>query len=266
MYKLLVLDIDDTLAISGAKEVPPRNLAAIDRARKAGIYVTVATGRGYFASSYIWKQLNIQGPVINYGGAIIMDTRTGQPIYTTSIPEDLILELLNRAAELGIYAQIYQGDSVIYEKEDPYGIAYCARLNLPHQLDPELRKKHWAGTPKVLFITDDARAKALIPVFQKEYAGRLKVSGSSQGFIEFNHPAAHKGSAMAKIAEYFGIPQEETVAVGDNSLDAEMIQWAGLGCAVGNAQEDIKQIADLVLPDCKDMAIEYLIDQVLLKE
>ena len=56
------------------------------------------------------------------------------------------------------------------------------------------------------------------------------------------------------------------MAVGDNSLDAEMIQWAGLGCAVGNAQEDIKQIADLVLPDCKDMAIEYLIDQVLLKE
>ena len=63
MYKLLVLDIDDTLAPSGAREVPARNLAAIQRAREAGIFVTVSTGRGYFASSYIWKQLKIQGPV-----------------------------------------------------------------------------------------------------------------------------------------------------------------------------------------------------------
>ena len=54
MYKLLVLDIDDTLTPSGAREVPARNLAAIERAREAGIFVTVSTGRGYFASSYIW--------------------------------------------------------------------------------------------------------------------------------------------------------------------------------------------------------------------
>lgn len=265
MYKLLVLDIDDTLAPSGAREVPARNLAAIERAREAGIFVTVSTGRGYFASSYIWKQLKIQGPVIIYGGAIIMDTRTDQPIHTTAIPPELVRELLERANELGIHAHIYQGDWVIWEKPSLFGEKYCERLGLPHRADPEIRSRTWTDVPKVLFIGEDAQAKALIPKFQAEYQGRLKVSGSSKGFIEFNHPSAHKGSATALLADHLGISQEETVAVGDNSLDTEMIQWAGLGCAVGNALPEIKAIADLVLPACEDMAIEHLIDQVLLK-
>lgn len=265
MYKLLVLDIDDTLAPSGAKVIPQQNLDALRRAHDAGIKVTIATGRGYLASSYIWKQLELKGPVINYGGAVIMDTRTDTPIYTTSIPNALTQELLAQAADMGIHAHIYQGDAVVYEKLTDYGKAYCARLNLPAVLEPELRQKAWDNVPKVLFITTKERAAELIPQFQKQYAGRLKVSGSSAGFIEFNHPAAHKGSATAKVAEYFGIKQAETVAVGDNSLDKEMIQWAGLGCAVGDAQADILACADLVLPKCGDMAIAHLVDNILLK-
>ena len=265
MYKLLVLDIDDTLAPSGAREVPARNLAAIERAREAGIFVTVSTGRGYFGSSYIWKQLEIRGPVIIYGGATIMDTRTDQPIHTTAIPKELVLELLEQARELGIHAHIYQGDCVIWEKPSAFGKIYCERLGLPNRTDPDIRNREWTDVPKVLFIAEDNQAQELIPKFQAQYAGRLKVSGSSKGFIEFNHPSAHKGSATALLADHLGISQEETVAVGDNSLDTEMIQWAGLGCAVGNALPQIKAVADLVLPACEDMAIEHLIDQVLLK-
>lgn len=265
MYKLLALDIDDTLAPSGAREVPARNLAAIERAREAGIYVTVSTGRGYFASSYIWKQLRIQGPVIIYGGATIMDTRTDQPIHTTAIPPELVRELLEQARELGIHAHIYQGDWVIWEKSSPFGEQYCERLGLPHRADPEIRSRVWTDVPKVLFIAEDSQAQEWIPKFQAQYDGLLKVSGSSKGFIEFNHPSAHKGSATALLAAHLGVAQEETAAVGDNSLDTEMIQWAGLGCAVGNALPELKAMADLVLPPCEDMAIAYLIDQVLLK-
>lgn len=265
MYKLLVLDIDDTLAPSGSREVPLRNLMAIRRAREAGLFVTVATGRGYLGSSYIWKQLEIEGPVINYGGAIIMDTRTGRPSHTTAVPPALVWEVLDQAKEMGIYAHIYQGDCVVYETPSPYADEYCARLGLPFKIDPCLREKQWEDVPKVLLIAGEEQAKALIPAFQRQYAGRLKVSGSSSGFIEFNHPGAHKGSATAKVAESLGAGRAETVAVGDNSLDKEMIEWAGLGCAVGNAQPDILAAADMVLPRCEDMAVEYLVDKVLLK-
>lgn len=265
MYKLLVLDIDDTLTTTASREVPARNLAAIRRAQQAGIYITVATGRGYFGSSYIWRELGLQGPVINYGGALVMDTRTDEPIHTTQVPPELVTEVLNFAADANLHAHLYQGDTVVYERESAYGKAYADKLGLPYVVDPELRHKVWHNVPKVLIVTEDGRAKRMIPGLQKQYAGRLKVSGSSPGFIEFNNPAAHKGSATAFVAEYLGFAQAETVAVGDNSLDLEMIRWAGLGCAVGNAEPQIRAAADLVLPACADMAVEYLIDNVLLK-
>lgn len=265
MYKLLVLDIDDTLTTASSREIPARNLAAIRRAQQAGIHTTVATGRGYLGASYIWRKLGIQGPVINYGGALVMDTRTDKPIHTTEVPPELVAEVFELAAAANLHVHLYQGDTVVYEKESALGEAYANKLGLPHLVDPEIRHKVWHNVPKVLIVTEDERAKSMIPDLQKQYAGRLKVSGSSPGFIEFNNPAAHKGSATAFVAEYLGFTQAETAAVGDNSLDLEMIRWAGLGCAVGNAEPEIRAAADLILPACKDMAVEYLIDNVLLK-
>ena len=69
-YKLLVMDIDDTL-VSSARPVSHENAAAIRRAREAGVYVTVATGRSYFGTRPVVKQLDLDTYVINYGGAVI---------------------------------------------------------------------------------------------------------------------------------------------------------------------------------------------------
>ncbi|MPN00578.1 putative phosphatase [bioreactor metagenome] len=209
--------------------------------------------------------MGIEGPVINYGGAIIMDTRTDRPIYTTQIPGEMVQDILSLAANRKMHVHLYQGDAVVYEKPSQYSEAYVSRLGLPHWADPAIRDKQWQDVPKILIITEDEKAKELIPVLQKKYAGKLKISGSSAGYIEFNHVSAHKGSAAAILAEQLGISPAQTVAVGDNSLDMEMIQWAGLGCAVGNAQPDILAAADLVLPTCGDMAVAHLIDTVLLK-
>ena len=194
-----------------------------------------------------------------------MDTRTDQPIYTTEMPGEAVREILEYAAAKGLYAHIYQNDTVIYEKACKYSEAYVTKLNLPHFEDHDLRAKYWKHVPKVLIITEEDEAIRLIPSLQKIFENRIKVSGTSRGFIEFNQPEANKGSSAAIVAELLGYSREETVAVGDNSLDIEMIEWAGLGCAVGNAMPDILKTADLVLPACEDMAIEYLIDNVLLK-
>ncbi|MBQ2985656.1 MAG: HAD family hydrolase [Clostridia bacterium] len=262
MYKLLTLDIDDTLT-HVPTQAPDEIVAAVDRARRAGIRVALATGRGYFASSSIVKQLNICEPVINYGGAIISAPFDGSLVYSTQIPPELVTDILETAKSYGVHAHIYQGDVVIGERYNEYMEAYCARLDLPKAYDPQLRDKLWHNVPKVLMMTTEEHSAQLRPIFQEKYRGILKVSGSSKGFIEFNHPSAHKGSGLAWLADHLGIKQEETVAVGDNSLDIEMIQWAGLGCAVENAKEEIKAAADMVIPSCSECGVAYLIDRLI---
>lgn len=263
MIKLVALDVDNTLTNS-ARSVPEENLAAIRRAQRAGVFVTIATGRGFFGSSSIWKAIGVEGPVINYGGSVINDTRTGKPIYSTSFKPGEINELFALAHELRVHAQLYQGDGIVYEKENPYAVSYYSFLDLPHTVDPDLMKKRWENVPKILYITEPERADKLIPELIERFAGRFKVSGSRPGFIEFNELSAHKGSALAWLASYMGLERSEVAAVGDNLLDLEMIEWAGTGAAVGDASAAIKAAADVVTPSCEDCGVAWFIDEYVL--
>ena len=152
---------------------------------------------------------------------------------------------------------------MIAEEPNPYVEGYAEKLDLPCEYDPDIMKKTWYNVPKVLMMTTDEKAQRLIPEFQKKYNEKLKVSGSSKGFIEFNNPAAHTGAGLEWVAGYLGIAQKDTVAVGDNSLDLEMIRWAGLGCAVDNGKPEVKKAADLVIPSCADFGVARLIECII---
>ena len=240
MYRLIALDIDDTITLN-PRVVPNEIIEAVRKAKEHGIHVTVATGRGWWGSKLIIDQLDITDPVINYGGAMVTEPRTGR----------------------ALHAHIYQGDRVIAEEPNPYVEGYAEKLDLPCEYDPDIMKKTWYNVPKVLMMTTDEKAQRLIPEFQKKYAGKLKVSGSSKGFIEFNNPDSHKGAGLEWVAGYLGIAQKDTVAVGDNSLDLEMIRWAGLGCAVDNGKPEVKEAADLVIPPCADFGVAWLIECII---
>ncbi len=262
MYRLIALDIDDTITLN-SKIVPDEIIEAVKKAKEHGIHVTVATGRGWLGSKPIIDQLDITDPAINYGGAMITEPRTGKALHANEIPPELVTEVLREAKALGIHAHIYQGDAVIAEGPNPYVAGYTEKLSLPREYDPDIMKKAWHSVPKVLMMTTEENAQRLIPEFQKKYEGKLKVSGSSKGFIEFNNPDAHKGAGLEWVAGYLGIPQKDTVAVGDNSLDLEMICWAGLGCAVDNGKPEVKEAADLVIPSCADFGVAQLIECII---
>ncbi|MBR0136300.1 MAG: ROK family protein [Clostridia bacterium] len=261
--KLLVLDIDDTLVFK-AGPVSDENLAAITAARKAGVYVTLATGRGYYGSSRVVKQLGLDTYVINYGGAMITDSRTGKPIFTTELDNTYVQEIMALAGDMGLHVHLYQGDCIIYERPHEYADLYCAALNLPHRLDPDLRSKTWKNVPKVLIITEPERVPELLPFFKNHFEGRVAVSGSSPGFIEFNRIGANKGTAVEHLAGLLGIDREEVCAAGDNTLDYEMIEYAGLGVVVENGNEQLKKIANLIVPSCTENGVAYLINNYIL--
>lgn len=262
MYRLIALDIDDTITLN-PRVVPNEIIEAVRKAKEHGIHVTVATGRGWLGSKLIIDQLDVTDPVINYGGAMVNEPRTGRALHAHEIPPELVTEVLREAKTLGIHAHIYQGDKVIAEEPNPYVEGYAEKLDLPCEYDPDIMKKTWYNVPKVLMMTTDEKAQRLIPEFQKKYAGKLKVSGSSKGFIEFNNPDSHKGAGLEWVAGYLSIAQKDTVAVGDNSLDLEMIRWAGLGCAVDNGKPEVKEAADLVIPSCADFGVARLIECII---
>lgn len=261
--KLLALDIDDTLVYRAGK-VSERNLKAIAAAREAGVYVTLATGRGYFGSSRVVKELDLDTYIVNYGGAMINDAKTDLPVFTTELENELVQEIMAMADEMGLHSHLYQGDGIVCSKPHPYANNYVSLLDLPFEVDPELQNKVWKNVPKVLIITEPERVEELLPIFEKHFEGRVCVSASSPGFIEFNRLGANKGSAVAWIAEKLGIAQSEVAAMGDNTLDYEMIEYAGIGAVVENGNEALKAIADVIVPSCTEDGVAHFIETHIL--
>lgn len=261
--KLLALDIDDTLVYRAGK-VSERNLKAIAAAREAGVYVTLATGRGYFGSSRVVKELDLDTYIVNYGGAMINDAKTNLPVFTTELENELVQEIMAMADEMGLHSHLYQGDGIVCSKPHPYANNYVSLLDLPFEVDPELQNKVWKNVPKVLIITEPERVEELLPIFEKHFEGRVCVSASSPGFIEFNRLGANKGSAVAWIAEKLGIAQSEVAAMGDNTLDYEMIEYAGIGAVVENGNEALKAIADVIVPSCTEDGVAHFIENHIL--
>ncbi|MBO6061878.1 MAG: Cof-type HAD-IIB family hydrolase, partial [Clostridia bacterium] len=262
-YKLLAIDIDDTL-VPRLGSISNEDKAAIKRAEEAGVYVTLATGRGYHGSSMVREELGIKRLTINYGGALIMDAATDKPFYVTELESDTVVEILSLAEELGLHAHLYQGDEIVCEREHPYAAAYAEHLGIPARIEPNIRRMKWRNVPKVLIITEPERVSELLPYFREKLGERATVSASSPGFIEFNKTGASKGSALAILAKALGVERSETAAIGDNTLDKEMIEWAGLGCCVGDGNEEVMAAADVIGPGCRESAVAWFIDNLIL--
>ncbi len=263
--KLIALDIDGTLT-NQPEQVSRRNSDAIRRAIDDGIAVVLATGRGLPATRPLWKNLDLHGPCIIYGGAIIVDTDTERLIKIHEIPSDVILEVLEYAAQEGIHAQIYVNDVVYFEKMTPLAERYVGRHKLQYVIDPELRNKAWTGVPKVLCLCEADRQDEVLSNFCARFDGIAQVSRSNPGFIEINCLGVTKGSALEEISNMLGIQRADVAAAGDNYLDLEMIEWAGLGACVEDGAEQVKAAADMIIPPCGEDGVAVWIETSILSE
>jgi hydroxymethylpyrimidine pyrophosphatase-like HAD family hydrolase len=118
---------------------------------------------------------------------------------------------------------------------------------------------------KGLIVHPADEAGALIAELQSSLNGNLSVIRSHDVLIEITAPHVSKGYALAILADYYGIPQSEVMAIGDHDNDIEMIAWAGLGVAMGNASAGAKAVADVVAPLLSEEGAAWAIEKFILK-
>lgn len=256
--KLLALDIDDTL-IDTDKLPGERLKRAIRLAEANGVTVILATGRGFLGSRAIRESLSLYGPLIHYGGAVVSDGRTGEYLYENYLRPEDVLTAIAAADAFGVHAQVYEGDTVVFRKENAFTKRYTGVLHLPFVVDPDLVYRPLDCIPKVLFAVDPAKEAELFPKIRALLPDHLSVLTSKPGFIEIGSVNSTKGAALKWIASGLGVDRSEVTAIGDNTLDLDMIEWAGTGVCVANGNEIVKQKADLVIGACSDDGVaEYL--------
>lgn len=261
--KLIALDIDGTLTnLPG--EVSERNRRAVQAAIDAGVRVVLATGRGCIATKPIWNALSLHGYSIQYGGALTVEIDTGKIVFQHALEQEVIHAVLDYSISIGIHAQIYQNDVVIFEKPSAFASKYIDRHHLPYEIDPDIRKKSYANVPKILAFAEQDREFEVLGLYRDRFKNIAQVSRSNPGYIEINCLGVTKATALKELSSMLGVDRSEVAALGDNYLDQEMIAWAGIGACVADGAEEVKAIANLIIPRCDEDGVAYFIEHYAL--
>jgi Cof subfamily protein (haloacid dehalogenase superfamily) len=262
-YRLIAIDLDDTLLTDGL-EITPRNREAIRRAGERGVRITFATGRMFRSAVRFAEDLGLDIPLITYQGALIKDSRTGRVHYYQPLSLAYARLIIDRVKRCGYHVNAYLDDELYVEKTtaEAEGYASVAGVDI-HQVG-DLQRFLKTDPIKVLVISReellDRLARDLAPVLGEN----VHVTKSKPNFLEFLHPRATKACGLAALAQNFGLGRKEVVAIGDSFNDLEMIRFAGLGVAMGNAREEVKAAADYVAPGNNEDGVADVIERFVL--
>ena len=266
MYKLIALDMDGTL-LNEEKKISKANFDAIQNAREKGVKVVLATGRPLKGIHQYLTQLNLiskEEYAVTYNGSLIQNT-SGSIIIDKkplSHEDNKYLYELSKKLNVNIHALTY--DKCITPKFNKYS-EYEANMNqIPLEIVDFENIDENVVIIKTMFIDEPEILDRVVPEIPKEVYDRFTVVRSAPFFLEFIDKSSNKGSGIHKLAESLGIKQEEVICVGDAGNDLHMIEYAGLGVAMGNAFEEVKKAADYVTATNDDDGVAEVINKFIL--
>lgn len=264
LYKLIAIDLDGTL-LNDDLEISPDTVRAIQKAVELGVVVTIATGRMFSSAKIFAKQLGINVPLITYQGAIIKNVNDEKAIYERLITPDIAEKLVEISRERKIHLQVYQDDILYGAKENEKLISYAEGVKVPYTVEPDLIKLAKKGFTKALFIEEPEVLDTLQIELATLFGEQAHIAKSKEHFLEVTHPEANKGVALLYLAEKLGIDQSEIIGIGDNHNDLELIQTAGLGIAMGNSVQELKDNSDYISLTNNEEGVLHVLEKFVLE-
>ncbi|MDF2891062.1 MAG: family phosphatase [Clostridia bacterium] len=271
-YKMLVTDMDYTL-LNKDKNVSEGNKKALKAAIEKGVHVVVATGRIYTSALYYARLLGISTPIIASNGAIIREEHTDNTLYQCLLSEAAIKEMIRLTREKGLFCHFFGKDTIYTEKLVNVSTRYIewnkymaekdqVKIRLLDRFE-DMTECEKREIFKAVVVDDD---NSKLQYIREEILKTdiVTVSQSLSDNIEVMHKEVSKGNAVAKLAEIYNIDRAEIITLGDNENDISMIEYAGLGVAMGNAVQLLKDRADYVTADYMEDGVAQVIEKFIL--
>ncbi|MDO5156121.1 MAG: Cof-type HAD-IIB family hydrolase [Eubacteriales bacterium] len=253
--KVLILDIDGTLTNS-KKEISEKTLNALLEMQERGHIIMIASGRPTHGVKWIADVLKLDqygGYVLNFNGARIMNVKTKEVVYQQKFPKECIKPLYEYALSHDIGLVTYENEKVITgTRFDPYMEAEATlnHMELTH-VDDFINYVSF-DVNKCLMTAEGTLAEHYEKELADLYEGVLSIYRSEPYFIEAMPLGVDKAASLEHLFDILGIDKADTVACGDGFNDMSMIQYAGVGVAMANAQDAVKKAADVVTKKSND--------------
>lgn len=268
--RLIVCDLDGTI-VGESNQINPGVKQAIQAAQAKGVQVAIATGRMYQAALRFYQDIGSTLPLMSYQGALMKHPQTGEVLQHLTLPSEAARKLLDyfEQPELRdlLSVHFYIDDRLYVREILPETKLYAERSQVEPISVGDLRLVLDREPTKVLALSNEpAVIDRLLTSLRQEYTpAELYFTKSVATFFEATHPQVNKGAAVRHLAEdVLGLRPENVMTIGDNFNDLEMIQYAGIGVAMGNAPDGVKAVAKWVAPDVEADGAVAAIEQFVL--
>ncbi|WP_455427432.1 pyridoxal phosphatase [Dryocola sp. LX212] len=253
-YRVIALDLDGTL-LTPQKTILPESLAALERARESGYKVVIVTGRHHVAIHPFYQALALDTPAICCNGTYLYDYHAKKVLTADPLQPAQATQLIDLLDAHDVHGLMYVDNAMLYQR--PTG--HVTRTenwarSLPEAQRPVFRHvnslreaAHEVDAIWKFALTDEAIPKLQNFARSVEEQLGLACEWSWHDQVDVAQRGNSKGKRLAQWVESEGLSMEQVIAFGDNFNDLSMLEAAGLGVAMGNADEAIKARADLVI-------------------
>lgn len=257
-YKLVALDVDGTL-LNDDGVLTQKTIDVVQKVYKSGVHVVISTGRSLNQTRPILDELGIKGILVSHNGATTIRTDSREILHEFSYGIEEVADLVKYCRKHDIHFSICTAFDFYIERIDPYQTELYKKYHLvPTMHDDVLRL-----TEKVMKFTVDDQQR--VDGWRGIDLKNLRKTGDGF-FQDIIHPNAHKASALEHVLNTLDIDKSEIIAIGDYYNDAEMLEFAGLGIAMGNAPDDLKAIADVVTRSNNEDGVCDALEKYLLND
>ena len=257
---LITIDLDGTL-IQGFDNYDKLSFELLKELSKNN-YIVIATGRPYRSSKYYYDLLNLNTPIINYNGALVhhpKDKNFNKIMIT--VPKEIIIKVLNDNIDIidNIFCEI-EDDIFLYKKQDEInsylhldgGTLHTGNFNDTLFGDPN----------GAIIFSKVGSEKRLEEYINNTFNGTLKIrfwDDNNYVISEIYNPLTTKGNGLNKIIEYYNIPFEKTIAIGDGHNDIEMFENVNISVAMGNSHPLLLEKATYLTKHVKDSGVYHFL-------
>lgn len=251
VIRLVFINLDGTL-LSGPRSMSERTKRTIATVREAGVETVLVSSQPPRVIRPFHRQLGLRTPVIACNGALLWNLLAGAGLAHIPVDPDLAAEIVALGRELGAVVSIESDDewfadrigNLVGERISNRDLAGPDSVG---QIDEVIR----AGEPidKVfldLRDLDGPAATAAAAAIRRALGDRATIHETARGLIDIVSPDASKATMAQQLARQMQIPAEQTMAIGDHDSDASLLEWAGIGVAMGNATPGAKAAADVI--------------------
>lgn len=262
-YKMLVLDIDGTL-LNSQHEISEKTLKRLLEFQAAGNHLVLASGRptaSMFQTAHELKLAQYNSHMISFNGAVVTGLANRVELFSQRMNVKEQQEVVQYIRDNDLVIVGYTPEGIKVDRENDYSHVEGELTGLP--VDYDYEHFNHLDTPqlKLMGVGNPAIVKRLESELDRSFGEETNAVTSTPCFLEFMHRLSTKGSSLLRLCNHLGIDISEVIACGDGNNDLTMIQTAGLGVAMANATDTLKDAADYITASNDEDGIVQVIDK-----